>query len=58
MVCTFFGHRYFDETYIPKLKETIEDLIINRVKNIKFGPTLLPHKARERESRKNKIKRL
>ena len=30
MVCTFFGHRYFDETYIPKLKETIEDLIINK----------------------------
>lgn len=29
MICTFFGHRYFDETYIPKLKETIEYLISN-----------------------------
>ena len=30
MICTFFGHRYFDEAYIPKLKQTIEDLIINK----------------------------
>lgn len=30
MICTFFGHRYFDETYIPKLKQTIENLIINK----------------------------
>ncbi len=29
MICTFFGHSRFDKSYIPKLKEVIEDLITN-----------------------------
>ena len=29
MTCTFFGHRQFDDRFIPKLRNVIEDLILN-----------------------------
>lgn len=38
MTCTFFGHRQFEDRFIPKLRNVIEDLILNyKVKNFYVG---------------------